>query len=256
MRSDNQRNLHLNDLSSIELEDEGPTPCFAVICIMKRGKTMKNGKPCYGSFTRHKNVMVCPVAFLAMHLFCKFHMGQEHFPPNNTPFPDLSERHHWYDLPVFVPDTVQENLSATMSYHRQRQGARQAIHSSSIVTDRATHLMREQGSWLAEKAGVTPSEIERHGTWQGNSVVNNHYLRNIATRVIRGLAGFPIEGGCYHLPRYVDVPETLLQKVFPSIDHWYVESGTLRTWLTPQGTPILCGSRQRPARWGEQPILR
>jgi hypothetical protein len=69
LRSDNQRRICLSELSIRELEDEGHTPCYAVVVVTRSGKTNKDGKVNYAAVIRNKDVFMCPMSFLAFYLF-------------------------------------------------------------------------------------------------------------------------------------------------------------------------------------------
>ena len=69
LRSDNQRMIMLSEMSACFMEEEGPSPCPAVVTVVREGKTNSKGKVTYAAFMRHKDVFVCPVALLAMYLF-------------------------------------------------------------------------------------------------------------------------------------------------------------------------------------------
>lgn len=70
-RSDNQRGLDLSDLSSTVYASEGRTEGFVVVLVMRRGKNLQRGQIAYGGFMRHRHVLACPVATLAMYLFAR-----------------------------------------------------------------------------------------------------------------------------------------------------------------------------------------
>ncbi|WWC90451.1 uncharacterized protein L201_005386 [Kwoniella dendrophila CBS 6074] len=73
LRSDNQLNLALSDLGSEDLpDDEGATPCFAVIALLQQGKTNTKGLVKYSAFMRAKDVFACPVFTLAAYLFASY----------------------------------------------------------------------------------------------------------------------------------------------------------------------------------------
>lgn len=91
LRSESMIGLDFADLFSVELPDEGITPCTAVIVIMRSGKTNQFSNIEYGSFIRNKDVEVCPVSALAQYLFYRFHCS-------NECFPDFTTNDSWYLL--------------------------------------------------------------------------------------------------------------------------------------------------------------
>lgn len=69
MRSSNILDLEFADLSSIQLEGEGPTNCFAVVAPLQHGKTNKDGRTEYGAFIRSREPEACGVGALGFHFF-------------------------------------------------------------------------------------------------------------------------------------------------------------------------------------------
>jgi hypothetical protein len=71
MRGANVRQLEFADLHHADLENEGFSDCFAVVCLADNGKTNQEGRIEYGSFIRNKRVEICPVGALALYLFAR-----------------------------------------------------------------------------------------------------------------------------------------------------------------------------------------
>ena len=69
LRSSNILPIELADLSAVDLDNEGPSPCFAVILILREGKTNQEARIEYGSFTRSRDPETCAVGALAFWLF-------------------------------------------------------------------------------------------------------------------------------------------------------------------------------------------
>jgi hypothetical protein len=67
----------------MELKNEGPTQCFVAVAILDQGKTNQFGRIEYGGCVRARDVEVCPVGALALHLFWRFQIAHEPFPKNN-----------------------------------------------------------------------------------------------------------------------------------------------------------------------------
>jgi hypothetical protein len=87
-RSQSMRYIEFADMFSLEMPNEGPTPCHALVIIMNRGKTNRGGKIEYGAMMRNKNVHKCPIGAVALYLFSRFHLEGEDFP-------DFSTRQAW-----------------------------------------------------------------------------------------------------------------------------------------------------------------
>lgn len=79
-RSQSTRFIEFPDMFSLEVENEGPTPCHALVIIMNKGKTNQHGKLEYGATMRNKDVRKCPIGALAIYLFSRFHLEGEDFP--------------------------------------------------------------------------------------------------------------------------------------------------------------------------------
>lgn len=72
LRSDNTLQIELADLASVDLPNEGPSPCFAVTVLLDNGKTNKDGRCEYAAFSRNKDVEACGVNALAFYLFFRY----------------------------------------------------------------------------------------------------------------------------------------------------------------------------------------
>ena len=88
-RSEIRLALQLPDLVTYELHNEGPTPCFPVIAIMRQGKTNAVGRVEHVGAYRNKNLAICPVSALAFYLFWRWEFSGE-------AFPDFADRGSWY----------------------------------------------------------------------------------------------------------------------------------------------------------------
>ena len=60
-RSEDKRGAFLSNLQLYELENEGPTPCYALILNIPKSKTNQEGRRELGVAIRNKDVHQCPV---------------------------------------------------------------------------------------------------------------------------------------------------------------------------------------------------
>lgn len=60
-RGQSKRNWQLPDLFSIDIPSEGPTSCWALVIVMRQGKTNQFGKIEYSGAYRHKDATLCSV---------------------------------------------------------------------------------------------------------------------------------------------------------------------------------------------------
>lgn len=104
LRGECRRTIQFPDLFSIELENEGPTPCHALIVILRNGKTNQCGRLEYGVAVRHKNLFSCPLSQLAFYLFFRWNIVRE--PP-----PHFQRRQNWYDLHLFRANVQHDQIS-------------------------------------------------------------------------------------------------------------------------------------------------
>jgi hypothetical protein len=69
LRSNNILGVELADLSAVELMNEGPSPCFALVIVLNNGKTNQSGRLEYAAMIRNENVEICPLGAAAFYLF-------------------------------------------------------------------------------------------------------------------------------------------------------------------------------------------
>lgn len=69
MRGHNTRSMELLDLHCVELNNEGPSKCLAVVILLDNGKPNQSGRVETAGMIRSKNVLECPVFAMAAHLF-------------------------------------------------------------------------------------------------------------------------------------------------------------------------------------------
>ena len=81
MRWDNGRMIELPDIFHHDLENEGigGQECFAVVVILRQGKTNQFGRTEYNGMIRNKDVRVCPMGGMGLWFFWRFHVQKERF---------------------------------------------------------------------------------------------------------------------------------------------------------------------------------
>jgi hypothetical protein len=128
LRGHSTRACQLLDLFTLEFQNEGITPCLAVIMVMDQGKTNQFGKREYAAC---REVIACPVGALAFYLFSRWHRGEESFP-------DFTSRRHWYDTFLLKGrDGCHE-----IAYDTQLDWVKRAFASAGIVITKKTHAGR------------------------------------------------------------------------------------------------------------------
>jgi centromere DNA-binding complex CBF3 subunit-like protein len=72
LRGESRRIAQLPDLVTLSLPNEGPTPCEALILIMRNGKVNKHHKVEYMGALRNKDVLLCPLSALGFYFFWRW----------------------------------------------------------------------------------------------------------------------------------------------------------------------------------------
>ncbi|TYJ57542.1 hypothetical protein B9479_001624 [Cryptococcus floricola] len=172
----------------------------------------------YGTLLRAREVERCPVAFLGLMLFARFHMSpgkeSEQFLNSAVSFPSFKQRADWYRIPLFA--TPQTGFGR-LQYATLNASVRNALNDVGIHCDASTHTSRKWGAQMCEEGGAAEEDISRHGRWV-TKVVEVVYLSKFPIKALRVMAGFPKKQGSYYLPRYIEVPKELLDLVFPWVD--------------------------------------
>ena len=71
LRGENVRDLQLPDFFCVEMEEEGPTDCNAMVILKGRGKRNQYGKALFSGYYRHSDVALCSVSCIAFYLFLR-----------------------------------------------------------------------------------------------------------------------------------------------------------------------------------------
>lgn len=210
LRGENRRTVEFPDLFSLELKNEGPTPCIAMVMIMNNGKMNQFGRLEYGIVVRNRNLLVCPLSQVAFYLFYRWNIVRE--PP-----PQFQQRQQWYDSHLIKGETVTRELS----YETHVNWVNRIFRSANLSSLKKTHAGRTNGAQQAELSGVSENQIRRAGRWN-NDALSSCYLSNFPLEFVRSMAGFPPQNqGNYYLPRAkIQPPSSLLRTVWPWVDEW------------------------------------
>lgn len=69
LRGHNVRDIELPDMWTMELEEEGHSPCFPLVVTLLNGKTNHDGRLELAGMMRNKDYKRCVLGALAMYLF-------------------------------------------------------------------------------------------------------------------------------------------------------------------------------------------
>ena len=218
LRGESMRRAEFPDLFTVEMKDEGPTPCWPMLLIMNSGKTNQFNKLEYGVVARHRNLFHCTMSSLAFYLFFRWQIMKE------AP-PTFRRRQDWYRIHVLKG----ANPQAEICYDTQYDWTTKLFDQAGLHCLKKTHAGRGQGAKHAEFGGVSDTQIRRAGRWNTDAMTIC-YLSSIPREFVRRAAGFnPTGRGDYFIPRaMVDPPESLRQSLWPWIDAWvawYREEG-------------------------------
>ncbi|OXG87267.1 hypothetical protein C349_01544 [Cryptococcus neoformans var. grubii Br795] len=186
----------LASLSLRHFQEESPAPRYGVV-------TNHESKIQYATLLRNKDVDRCPVSFLALMLFARFHSSRQSFPNSNTSFPFFKICRDWYPIPLFV--TPQSNY-LHLKYGTLNSNVLQALLACDIYCKASANPSRKWGTQLAGQGRAPEEEIPRHGRWCRKAMETTTSTTSQAMRI---LVGLPSKKGAYHLPRDVDVPKEL-----------------------------------------------
>ena len=127
----------------VDIENEGPGPCPALLCIMDQGKTNQFGKIQSGTAMRHRNVELCAIGAIGFYLFFRFHV-------DNEEFPDFTKRANWYNIFLFVAGTCRTEM---MSPDSHREAQKKAFTRCNLMLSAVVHKPRRQGANNMAMAG-------------------------------------------------------------------------------------------------------
>ncbi|EIE88996.1 hypothetical protein RO3G_13707 [Rhizopus delemar RA 99-880] len=209
MRSETALGTQLPDLFIMELKNQGPYTCFAIVATITFGKTNKDGKIQYGSALRHRDVEVCPHGAFAQYFFSLFHH-------QNLPFPNFSTRRDWYDTYLF-PNTTGDG---SITYSEQAKIYKQVLRYCGVHSSKLTHINRKSAINMVANEGVSGDQQRQVGRWGSDRMVGC-YLSGLPVDAIKVLAGFTTRKGDYFINRgSIEPSEELRKMVFPWIEYW------------------------------------
>ena len=191
MRGNERRMIELPDLFYMELPNEGPSTCYALIVQMNNGKENQYHKKQIATCTRHRDVFVCPVGGLFMHLF---------FLLESQGFPEIDQPGKWLTYKLFRgPGGPTESIK----YETTREWIADALKALKIHSSKKTHI--ERGCSIRSLDALPDSELRRQGRWAGDAM-SNYYMTGIAVGAVRVLSGFSHQGGSYYIKRAAITP--------------------------------------------------
>ncbi|OBZ80847.1 hypothetical protein A0J61_11104, partial [Choanephora cucurbitarum] len=211
LRDESLRVMEFPGLQSILLEIEGIiTPCYALVMVLKQGKTNQEGRLEFAACLRNKNVRICAQMMLAFYLFSRWHVHAE-------PFPEFNENRDWFDIKL---TRSRQSSKKVISYDHHLRSIKDAVKAVGLHSKAKTHATRGSGSRMVEMLGANGAAIRRLGCWN-NSVLTNNYLTHLPREALRTLAGFTSDAGQFYLVRATIVPsEDLCKKAYPYVDGW------------------------------------
>ncbi|KAG1051286.1 hypothetical protein G6F43_006495 [Rhizopus delemar] len=189
MRSEAALGIHLPDLFIVELKNQGPSSCFAIVATITFGKTNKDGKIQYGSTFRHRDVEVCSHGAFAQYFF---------FPCS------ITKTYHFQTSRLTVIAKIYKQVLRYCG-----------VHSSKL-----THINRKSAINMVANEGVSGDQQRQVGRWGSDRMVGR-YLSGLPVDAIKVLAGFTTRKGDYFINRgSIEPSEELRKMVFPWIEHW------------------------------------
>ena len=98
-RGESRRFAELPDLQLLMFDNEGPSPCPALLYIMSNGKTNQNGRIEYSGLLRHKDLSLCGMSALAVYFFWRWEQSGELFP-------SFKSNKAWYNIRVLAGESI------------------------------------------------------------------------------------------------------------------------------------------------------
>lgn len=105
MRGNNIREGELPDLFIVQVDEQGPTRCIALVLGMRAGKMNALGKLEYAAMIRAKLAELCGIGALAIYFYERFDLGGED--------PDICDAASWYFTKIFPGKEITKQISAT-----------------------------------------------------------------------------------------------------------------------------------------------
>ncbi|KAL3675821.1 hypothetical protein R1sor_025769 [Riccia sorocarpa] len=210
MRGESIRGMELPDLHSVLLDKEGYSQCYALILVMRQGKTNQFGRLEVAACLRNRKVSICPFGALGFYLFWRWHMQGEDFP-------SFARSSDWYNIKLLKSGT---NLCKEVDYRVHKESIESAFAAIGLKSKAKTHVGRGSSARMAELGGASEAQIRRLGRWN-HQTMENCYLTSLPREAMRTLAGFSPSQGQFFLSRMaVTPPSQLTSKLFPQVEYW------------------------------------
>lgn len=132
-------------------ENEGITDCYALVMVLRQGKTNQEGRLEFAACLRNKNVNICPQMMLSFYLFYRWHIFGE-------AFPSFDQNRDWF---YYKLTRSRHNPKISITYDHHLECVREAFKAVGLQSKAKTHAMRGSGSRMAEMLGTSQSAIER-----------------------------------------------------------------------------------------------
>ena len=242
LRGASKRNLQFPDFFVMEIPDEGPQKCTAVVIVQDQGKTNKFGKITYSAFFRHKNPLLCPVGAFGFWLLSRFHLA-------NEDFPDFMRNKNWYDIHVLLGESTGKRKQRKMdengrvilnelgkpswetvevdprktpiTYNTQYNAYKRGMQACGIHITTVTHSNRKSAPAIATRDGAPDASARRMGHWSHGTMEACYLSGELPYETMRVVAGFNAGGGTYYLHRAtIEAPDSLKRRIFPEADRW------------------------------------
>jgi Centromere DNA-binding protein complex CBF3 subunit, domain 2/Transcriptional activator of glycolytic enzymes len=187
------------------IEGQGVGECRAIVFVLNKGKTNQFGKAEFAATFRGKDVLQCAQSKVAMYLFHRFEMSDEGF---STP-------QSWFNIKLFKGKN--DPPDKEVSYDSHLRAVKTGYKKCGFIVPKQTHLMRGDSIRFAQAKGLCRDERKALGRWEQGSM-DKCYARTLPIDAMRTMAGFHPVHRNYRIPRDVEVPPVLLQKVFTNVD--------------------------------------
>lgn len=210
LRGDNMRQLELADMFIDNIEDQGVGECKAVICVMNQGKTNQYGKAEFAATLRNRDVFRCPQGKMGFYFLHRFDLSEEGLPNFESP-------ETWFNIKMYRGKEPSEKMTE-VKYNVHLRAVKNCYEACGFELNKSTHFMRGDSVRYAEAKGLGRDSRCGMGRWEQGSM-DECYARTLPIDGMRTMAGFHPEHRNYRILRNIDVPEELLDQVFPGVEH-------------------------------------
>jgi Centromere DNA-binding protein complex CBF3 subunit, domain 2 len=160
MKGESVKRLELEDMFILDLENEGPTECKAIIVIMEQWKTNQFAQKELGACIQNMYCAICPIGAVAFHFFTCWHLDVECQP-------SLATSQEWFNI-KFAPG--RRGLTKEITYNSHLKAVKQCLGSLRMSSAAKTHIGRGSGAWMAELGGASEGDIRRLGRWNSQAL--------------------------------------------------------------------------------------